>query len=355
MVLAGLSAVSVGAFALLAASVSPAFASSHPFEVYCPGTPVGTIVLNDATSTGTVTPASPAAGSQFNLTNFQTTVNLPNSLAYAVQALGNSVITGTASTKVDASGATPTSLAGAPIQINAPLPSPVPAAGVSMQLPNPPETVGPFTASGGAISLSLDSSLSISVAVSGASLSLTCTTYPNDTIPKSGITTVTPSASPAAPVIATASAGGGGGGATATTAVTTPATTATTADSAATTEAAPASASTGGSLASTGPSPHLWMVALVGFVVLYVGSVALALVERPRSLQRALLRLVRVRHSSEETVTTPTPSSGTTAVLPALESIKPPQVARSVARLHYPGANRAPGLWFDGWEPAERT
>jgi hypothetical protein len=358
VVLAGLLSVSAGTIALLTAWVSPAFADSQPFEVYCPGTPVGTIVLNDATSTGTITPASPTAGSQFNLTNFQTTVNLPNSLAYAVQAIGNSVITGTASTKVDATGATPASLSGAAIQINAPIPNPVPAAGVSMQLPNPPETLGPFTASGGAISLTLDSSISISVQVSGASLSLTCTTYPNNTIPKSGITTVKPSASPAAPVIATASASGGGGGGSATPkapTASTAATTATTADPTATTAATPSSAPTDGSLASTGPGPHLWLVALVGFVVLYVGSVALALVERPRSLLRRVLRLAHVGLPREAPVMTPAPAADGGGALPAVGPTQTPPVARRVGRAPYPRADRAPGLWFDGWEPTERT
>ena len=94
-------------FALFAASATPAFADSSPYELYCPGTPVGNIVLNDVVTTGTITPASPASGAQFNLTNYQSTVVLPSSIVSAAAALGNSAITGSATLKVDATGATP--------------------------------------------------------------------------------------------------------------------------------------------------------------------------------------------------------------------------------------------------------
>ena len=136
-------------FALFAASATPAFADSSPFELYCPGTPVGNIVLNGVVTTGTITPASPASGTQFNLTNYQSTVSLPASIVSAAAALGNSAIAGTATLKVDATGATPASVAAPPITINAPIPSPVPSTGLSLVLPSTAGTVGPFTASGG--------------------------------------------------------------------------------------------------------------------------------------------------------------------------------------------------------------
>ena len=41
--------------------VSPAFADSAPYELYCPGTPVGDIALNDVVTTGTVSPQDPSA------------------------------------------------------------------------------------------------------------------------------------------------------------------------------------------------------------------------------------------------------------------------------------------------------
>jgi len=72
-------------------------------------------------------------------------------------------------------------------------------------------------------------------------------------------------------------------------------TTATTTPDSPATTAAPAtssssSSSTGGTLASTGPGPDLWVVGIIGFVALYLGAVVLALVDRPRTL---LYRLTR--------------------------------------------------------------
>ena len=117
---------------------------------------------------------------QFNLTNNSTTVVLPSSIVGAAAALGNSSIIGSATLKVDATGATPASVAAPPITINAPIPSPVPAAGLTLNLPATPGTVGPFTATGGAISLTVDPAVSLTLVVSGSNLNLTCTPYPNN-------------------------------------------------------------------------------------------------------------------------------------------------------------------------------
>ena len=78
-----------------------------PYELYCPGTPVGNIVLNNVATTGTITPADPTPGEQFNLTGYQNTLTIPSSIASAAAALGNSAITGTATATVNANGATP--------------------------------------------------------------------------------------------------------------------------------------------------------------------------------------------------------------------------------------------------------
>ena len=354
-VVAGIVGAGAGVVSMMAATASPAFADTQAYELYCPGTPVGNIVLNDVVTKGTITPATPAAGQQFNVTNFQSDVSLPNSIASAAAALGNSAITGTAGIKVDATGATPAQVASPTVQINTPIPSPVPATGLALVLPTTPGTVGPFTASGGAISLTIDPTVSLTVNVSGSALNLTCTPYPNNTAP-SGITSSTPTAAKAAPVIATATAGAGGGGGTTATTAPPAATTATTA-------APPTAASTsGGSLASTGPGPHLWLVAVIGFIVLYLGSVALALVERPRSLLRRALRLVHLGRSAADAETEPLLHG---AAVPAMASAAidvgyPAPAAASVADEApragpaYPKAGGSQGLWFDGWEP-ERT
>jgi hypothetical protein len=325
-------------FAMFAASAPSAFADSSAYEVYCPGTPVGNIALNGAVTTGTITPASPATGSTFNVTNNSTSVVLPSSIVSAASALGNSSITGSATLKVDATGATPAVLAAPPISINAPIPSPVPASGLTLNLPATPQSVGPFTATGGAITLTVDPAVSLTLVVSGSNLNLTCTPYPNNSA-ATGIVSAAPTASKASPVIATATSGGATPTTTAAPTATTPAPT-----TAATTPAPTPSTS---SLASTGPGPHLWLVAVIGFIVLYLGSVVLALVERPRSLLRRVLRLAPPA--------IPVPAG----VVEAAEAA--PMVDRSVwstpppsAKPAYPKAGGSPGLWFDGWEPQGR-
>ena len=277
-----LAAVGVaGIVAALALPAAPAFADSQPFEEYCPGTPVGDIALNNAVVTGSLSPASPASGQQFNLTNFQATINLPTSLAAAAAALGNTAITGSAVATVDVAGASPGQIKSGALPINVPIPSPVPPSGLNLQLPGSPSTIGPFTASGGQISVTLDQSAQISVTVSGSSLNLTCTAYPNNSV-ASGVVTAKPSAQPVSPVIATAGSSGGSAPAAPTSTSSAPASSPTSGGTTPTTPTTAASAPAiapqdSPSMAFTGPGPHLWLTALIGFVVLCLGVVALGL------------------------------------------------------------------------------
>ncbi len=212
----GFATLSLGIAMVIASLVQgsgvPAFAASTPYELYCPGTPVGNVVLNDAVTSATLSPPNPTTGQSFSLTGYQTVVNLPSSLAGAAAAVQPNLV-GSATTQIDANGATPASTPQGPLDFNVPIPSPVPAAGVSLSLPSTAATVSGFTATSNQITIQEDSAASLTLTVSGAPLSLTCTAYPNDTVTPSGITTSTPSASPIAPVIAVA-----GGGSTTTTA-----------------------------------------------------------------------------------------------------------------------------------------
>ena len=101
--------------------------STPPYELYCPGTPVGNIVLNDTVTQGTVTPNPPAIGQPFNLTDFQTSVTLPGSIVSAVAALGNASIPVTTTLNVDVTGATPPALSSGLLSTDVPIPIPVPA------------------------------------------------------------------------------------------------------------------------------------------------------------------------------------------------------------------------------------
>ena len=242
---------------IVAGTAPSAFADSQPYELYCPGTPVGSIALNGVVTTATITPASPASGSTFQVTNYQTTVTLPAGIVSAAAALGNTSIAGQAVTQLDATGATPATLKGSPISFNLAIPNPPPTAGLPLQIPASPGSVGPFTATGGAITITQDSAASLTLTVSGNPLTLTCTAYANNAVP-SGITASKPSGSAMSPQIATASAGsGGGGGATTTTAAPSATTT---------TTAAPATTpSTGSSsLATTGTGPGIILLGEIG-------------------------------------------------------------------------------------------
>jgi hypothetical protein len=87
---------------------------------------------------------------------------------------------------------------------------------------------------------------------------------------------------------------------------------------------------------------------VVGFIVLYLGSVVLALVERPRSLLRRMLRLApRV-----PAAVGPDPAEMVEAS-PVVERAVWPEPAG--AKRAYPRAGGSPGLWFDGWEPKDRN
>ena len=114
-----------------------------PYELYCPGTPVGNVVLNDASTSGTISPASPTVGQTFNLTGYQTKVTIPINLVQAASAFG-SVLAGSATASVDATHATPGTISPGTINFSVPIPSPPTA--LELDLPTTPMTVGPFTA-----------------------------------------------------------------------------------------------------------------------------------------------------------------------------------------------------------------
>jgi len=327
--------------------------ASAPYELYCPGTPVGNIVLNGVVTTGTITPGTLAPGDPFSLTDYQSTVTLPSSIVSAAAALGNTAITGTALTKVDATGATPASVGSGTLTIDLPIPSPVPAAGLNLNLPATPGTVGPFTATGGAITLTVDPSVQLTLVISGSNLNLTCNPYPNNSAP-TGITSTSPPGAPASPVIATADA------TTTTTTTTTPTSTttiptttttttaasttttsasttttaanttttaasttttaantttttaaATTTTRATTTTAPPTGVAGGttttaagvvrassGSLAFTGPGPGFRTVTLIGAVLMLLGLALLFLADIPRRALRQLAHASAGRRSA---------------------------------------------------------
>ena len=154
-----------------------------PYELYCPGTPVGNVVLNDVTTSATLSPAAPAPGDQFSVTGYQVQVPLPASIASAAAALGNTTLAGNASTTIDAAGASPSSISTGALTFDVPLPQPVPASGVTLTVPSTPDTMGPFTASSSAITIAQNADISLVLVISGSNLNLSCTAYPDDSAP----------------------------------------------------------------------------------------------------------------------------------------------------------------------------
>ncbi|HXQ63124.1 MAG TPA: hypothetical protein VN796_12380, partial [Acidimicrobiales bacterium] len=183
-------------------------ALTGPYELYCPHTPVGDLVLNDVVTTATISPASLSAGEQFNVTGYQTQIPLPAGLVSAAAGLGNSSFNGLAASSVDAYGATTTQASTGSMAFDVPIPSSVPASGLGVDFPASPSTVGPFTANGGPITIAQDQSTLVVAALSNKAFKMSCTAYPNDSVPVSGSTGTAPEGPPIRPVIATASASG---------------------------------------------------------------------------------------------------------------------------------------------------
>ena len=88
---------------LIESSTAPAFADTSPYELYCPGTPVGNVVLNDVVTAGSLSPPSPSA-EPFGVSDYQIQLTLPPSFVSAWQALGNTSISGSLTASLDTSG-----------------------------------------------------------------------------------------------------------------------------------------------------------------------------------------------------------------------------------------------------------
>lgn len=182
---------------------SPASAApSTSYELYCPGTPVGNVVMNSVATSGTITPVGPASRHHFKVTGYQISVPFPQPFFAAAAALGNREVRGTATTTLDASGATPSSVTRSSLHFATPIPNPLPTEDLIVHVPSRAKTIGVFTASGGRIAISQDEHLTLRWLISGSRLNLACTAYPNNSEP-TGITDAAPVGTPIAPLIAT--------------------------------------------------------------------------------------------------------------------------------------------------------
>lgn len=177
-----------------------------PYELYCPHTPVGDLVFNDVTTSATITPSTLSAGGQFQVTDYQTDIPVPSGAVSAAAGLGNSSFEGLAASAVDAYGATPTQVATGSMGFDLPIPNPAQA--LTLDIPSSPTSIGPFTASGGSITIAQDQSTLVVAELSGKAFKMSCTSFPNDSIASSGPTSSPPPATPILPIIAISSASG---------------------------------------------------------------------------------------------------------------------------------------------------
>jgi hypothetical protein len=110
----GLIALSIAATTVVEIGSPPSEASTNTaaYELYC-STAQGHVVVNGVVTTGTMAPAKPKSGQKVSLTNYQTTLRIPDVLMSSWVASGNKVVSGTATSAVDVSGATPKSISSA--------------------------------------------------------------------------------------------------------------------------------------------------------------------------------------------------------------------------------------------------
>ncbi len=178
-----------------------ASADTVAYELYCPRSQVGNLALNDVTTTGTMTPAMPARGQSFSITDYQERFSLPLDVVGAAAALGNTVISGTFASTVHVTGATPATIQTSARSFSVAIPSPLPTSGLSIVVPVPPTAIGRFTAKGRKIAAYQKGPTKLTLSLSGSVLTLRCRAYKNNALP-TGIVAHAPGRYAITPVIA---------------------------------------------------------------------------------------------------------------------------------------------------------
>jgi hypothetical protein len=178
-----------------------ASADTAAYELYCPGSPIGNLVINNVITTGTMSPSAPARGHAFSITGYQTVFSIPAEIAEAAQALGNTVMAGTYSSYVHVTGAKPATIQSAVSSFSVPIPNTVPNSGLQIAVPVSAASVGRFTARGHTITAFVKSPTRLTLSISGSTLRLRCRSYRNNAL-QSGISRRAPNSYRTTPVIA---------------------------------------------------------------------------------------------------------------------------------------------------------
>ncbi|MGH9918320.1 MAG: hypothetical protein ACRD6W_05560, partial [Nitrososphaerales archaeon] len=199
-----------------------------PYELYCPGTPVGDIAVNDVVTTGSIVPASLAAGDTFNLSDPQMQFTIPQGIAQQVEKLGLTTLSGDLyvfiaaigvqqppDTIINTFGTTSSGTVGAlqaypgpgvvDLSFSVTLPSSIPSSGVQfVATPAPGTPTVSFMAAGGPIQVLVEGA-DLDVTAFGDEFGLFCNPLANDSVP-TGISPSQPESGYVIPEVATGDA-----------------------------------------------------------------------------------------------------------------------------------------------------
>jgi len=137
-------------------------ALTGPYELYCPGTVLGSLVLH-ASAKASFAPSRPHPGQRFTMTGAQVQVHFPAGLAEGLKPF--SPMEGTVTASLQLLGATPSAINFSKA-LSIVFPASVPAAGTSFVVPKTAATLGPFTATSNSLWAEMGSDVDMSLTVS---------------------------------------------------------------------------------------------------------------------------------------------------------------------------------------------
>lgn len=188
------SSAGVGLGAVLAPSAS---ANTAAYELFCPGSPLGTMVLNQTVTTGRLSPRSPVVGGSVSLRNGRTTFYLPTSIVAAMRALGVQSVTGTLGEALDIQGSSPatSNVSGT---FNVAFPARLPTRGLRVRVPLGSMVIPVVSRP---VTVAVDQSSTLTLMILGSPVAMSCANYPNNSLP-AGLAGGSPGTGPISPVVA---------------------------------------------------------------------------------------------------------------------------------------------------------
>jgi hypothetical protein len=163
------------------ASAGGAAKLTGAYELYCPATILGDVVISAAT-TATLSPVHPRVGQKFYLKGLQEHITFAAGLAQGLASL--SPLSGSAALEVHVAGAKPATDKSQAYHFTITIPKTVAPSGLKFGVPTAPATMGPFTATGADVVVAQAKQQVLSLALGpGAQdkVALTCTSFPPGT------------------------------------------------------------------------------------------------------------------------------------------------------------------------------